>query len=107
MTKYNATNERIKRQYFAFLKEAKRQSEPSVDTVAAALDRFETYNNRRDFKSFHTKQAIAFKKHLAAQKNQATGKPLSKATLRSTLAALKGFFLWLAGQPGYKSRLSY
>ena len=36
-----------------------------------------------------------------------TGGKLSKATLRATLAHLKRFFLWLAGQPGYKSRLRY
>jgi integrase len=32
---------------------------------------------------------------------------LSKATLYATLTALKRFFVWLAGQPGYKSRLDY
>jgi integrase len=32
---------------------------------------------------------------------------LSKATLYATLNALKRFFIWLAGQPGYKSRVSY
>ena len=37
MHKYNAKNERIKRQYLAYLREAKRQSESSVDAVAAAL----------------------------------------------------------------------
>ena len=42
MTTHNARNERIKRQYFAFLKEAKRQSEDSVDAVAKALARFES-----------------------------------------------------------------
>ena len=31
----------------------------------------------------------------------------SKATLHATLAHLKRFFQWLAGQPGYKSRLRY
>ena len=31
MTMHNANNERIKRRYFAFLKEAKRHSEPTVD----------------------------------------------------------------------------
>jgi integrase len=30
-----------------------------------------------------------------------------KATLYATVTALKRFFVWLAGQPGYKSRLSY
>jgi len=34
MTTQNADNERIKRRYFAYLKEAKRHSEPTVDAVA-------------------------------------------------------------------------
>ncbi len=50
---------------------------------------------------------VAFKKHLAEQKNLQTGKHLSKSTLNSTLANLKRFFQWVAGQPGYKSRIPY
>ena len=107
MTKHNADNERIKRRYFAYLKEAMRHSESTVDAVAKALARFEADTKYRDFRSFHFEQAIAFKKHLAEQTNQQTGKKLSKATLNSTLAQVKNFFHWLAGQPGYKSRLQY
>lgn len=68
MKKHNATNERIKRKYFAYLKEAKRHGEPTVDATAKALNRFEGYTRYRDFKAFHVEQAIAFKKHLAEQK---------------------------------------
>ncbi|MBD9357843.1 tyrosine-type recombinase/integrase [Methylomonas albis] len=107
MTKYNANNERIKRQYFTFLKEAKRQNESSVDAVAKAISRFEAYNKHRDFKAFHFQQAVGFKQHLGRQTNQQTGKPISKATLHSTLGQLKTFFQWLAMQPGYKSRINY
>jgi site-specific recombinase XerD len=92
MKKHNADNERIKRKYFAFLKEAKRYSESTVDAVAKALSRFESYTKYRDFKAFHHNQAIAFKKHLAEQKGQQSGKKLSKATLHSTLTQLKRFF---------------
>ncbi|MGH9348762.1 MAG: tyrosine-type recombinase/integrase [Vicinamibacterales bacterium] len=107
MTPHNASNERIKRQYFAYLKEAKRQSEATIDAVAESLARFEADTRHRDFKTFRVELAVAFKKHLAAQRSQRTGKPLSKATLYATLAHLKRFFQWLAGQPGYKSRLKY
>ncbi|MEX2165142.1 MAG: tyrosine-type recombinase/integrase [Sulfuricaulis sp.] len=107
MTTHNANNERIKRRYFAYLKEAKRHSEPTVDAVAKALNRFEVYTKYRDFKAFHFEQAVAFKKHLAEQRGQQSGEKLSKATLHATLAHLKRFFQWLAGQPGYKSRLQY
>jgi integrase len=107
MKKHNPANERIKRKYFAFLKEAKRHSEPTVDAAAKALSRFEAYTRYRDFKAFHFEQAIAFKKHLAEQKGQQSGEKLSKATLHATLTQLKRFFQWLAWQPGYKSRVQY
>ena len=107
MTKHNSANERIKRKYFAFLKEAKRHSEPTIDTAAKALNRFEVYSKYRDFKSFHFEQAIAFKRHLAEQKGQISGKQLSKSTLHATLCQLKRFFQWLSMQPGYKSRIQY
>src|SRR5215469_9698422 len=107
MSKHNAKNERIKRQYFAYLKEAKRHSEPTVDAAAKALNRFEVYTKHRDFKAFHTEQAIAFKKHLAEQKGLQSGETLSKATVYATLTQLKRFFQWLAWQPGYKSRFQY
>jgi integrase/recombinase XerD len=107
MSKHNSVNERMKRQYFAYLKEAKRQSEETVDTVAKALARFEAYTGYREFKTFRIEQAVAFKKHLADQQSQVSGAKLSKATLYATLAHLKRFFQWLAGQPGYKSRFHY
>jgi site-specific recombinase XerD len=99
MMKYNPENERIKREYFAYLKEAKRQSEPTVDAAAKALSRFEEYNRYRSFKAFHAQQAVAFKRHLAEQTGQRSGEKLSKATLHATLKQLRAFFFWLAGQP--------
>ena len=107
MERHNPANERIKRRYFAFLKEAKRHGEPTVDAAAKALNRFEEYTRYRDFKAFHFEQAIAFKKHLAEQRAQQSGEKLSKATLHATLSQLKRFFQWLAWQPGYKSRVQY
>jgi len=107
MTKYNPSNQRIKRTYFDFLKEAQRQSEDSVDAAAKALARFEDDTRHRDFKTFHHAQAIAFKRRLANRDSVVTGERLSKATQHATLAALKKFFQWLAQQPGYKSRLTY
>lgn len=107
MKTYNAANVRIKREYFDYLKEAMRYSEPTVDAVAKALARFEEYNKHRDFKAFHYQQAVAFKNHLKEQRAAQSGEKLSKATLHATLANLKRFFYWLAGQPGYKSKLQY
>lgn len=107
MNKHNEKNERIKRQYFAYLREAKRQSEASVDAVAAALARFEAHTRHRNFQTFHHQQAVAFKLHLAGRNGGEGERTLSKATQYATLSHLKRFFQWLAGQPGYKSRLRY
>ena len=106
MTKHNAENERIKRQYFVYLKEAKRHSEATLDAVAKALNRFEVHTKFRAFKSFHIQQAVAFKKHLAAQKGWQSGQPLSKATLNATLAHLAPRLLWPAFQRPLRCRLT-
>jgi site-specific recombinase XerD len=106
MTNHNAANERIKRQYFAYLAEAPGYSEQSIDAVAKSIARFEAYTRYKAFKTFHIEQARAFKRDLAEQHGR-SGESLSKATLYATLTALKRFFVWLAGQPGYRSRITY
>ncbi len=105
MIKRNAKNERIKYDYLVLLKEARQRDQKSVDAIAAALDRFDKYNKYQDFKRFHYQQAIGFKKSLQKEKNQNTGKPLSKATLNSTLRHIKAFFQWLAEQQGFRSSI--
>src|SRR5262245_27213619 len=107
MKTHSPQNERIKRAYFTYLGEAKGFSEATLDGVAKALHRFETYTKFRDFKAFHIEQAKGFKASLSEQMSARTKDRLSKATLYATLSALKRFFAWLAGQPGYKSRISY
>lgn len=107
MKRGHAENTRIKRDYFAYLKGPKRQSEASIDAVAKALSRFEAYTRHRSFRTFRKEQAIGFTVALSQDLSERTQQPLSKATLLSTLAALKAFFTWLAQQPGFKSRFSY
>jgi integrase/recombinase XerD len=107
MSKHNPNNVRITRKYCIFLKEAKRQDDSSIDGLVKAINRFECYTKFKDFKQFHFEQAVGFKKHLVNQRNATTNKPLSKATLNTTLRHLKNFFQWLAMQAGYKSRINY
>ena len=107
MRTHNADNERIKRRYRIYLKEAKHCHESTLDVVDKALHRFESYTRFKNFKAFHIEQAAAFKRHLAEQTSQRTGEPLSASTVYATLNHLRNYFLWLAGQPGYRSRLSY
>lgn len=107
MTKHNATNERIKREYFHYLAEARGRDAATIDGVAKSLARFEESTKWRDFKRFHREQAVAFKAKLAAAANARNGERLSKATILATLRDLKSFFFWLAHLPGYKSHIAY
>ncbi len=107
MTKNNANNERIKRKYLVYLKKAKGQDEATIDAVAKAINRFESYNKFKDFKAFHFEQAIGFKVHLASQKHHKTGEPLSLATMNGTVRHLKAFIEWLSQEPVYKSRIKF
>jgi integrase len=107
MKTHNPNNERIKRSYFDYLKEASGHSEATIDVMAQALHRFEVHTKFRDFRAFHIEQAKSFKREIAEQLTVRTKRPMSKSTIYATLTALKKFFLWLAGQPGYRSRLSY
>jgi len=105
--KHNAANERIKREYFRYLTEAKGRDEATIDGIAKALARFEDSTGRKDFKRLHREQAIAFKRKLAEANNARTGERLAKATMHSTLRHCRDFFLWLAREPGYKSHIAY
>ena len=107
MTKYSAANERIKREYLAYLKEALGRDEATIDGVAKSLARFEESTRARDFKRFHRSQAVAFKAALAKANNARTGERISKATMLSTLRDLRAFFFWLAHLPGFKSHITY
>jgi hypothetical protein len=107
MRRHNAENERVKREYLIYLKAAKGLSEASLDTVAKALHRFEVSTRFRSFRKFHVEQAVAFRRQLGETESSETGNPWSKATVLQTLNALRAFFLWLAGQPGYRSRMGF
>ena len=75
MTKRNAENERVKRRSLVYLKDAKGRDDASIDAAASAIERFEEYIKRRDFRNFHIEQARGFKTHLLAATNARNGKP--------------------------------
>ena len=51
MLKFNAINERIKRQYLEWEKEAKGKAESTVNNIRNAIYRFEKYTNFKNFKN--------------------------------------------------------
>jgi hypothetical protein len=64
----------------------------TIDAALKAIDRFETSTNRKPFRKFHIEQARAFRAKLIEEPG-AGGKPLSAATVTSTLKHLRKFFL--------------
>ncbi len=105
--KINEDNERIKRRYLTYLRDAKRCDLSTVDKAAEAILRFEASTGYKGFARFHIEQATAFKRRLDTELSKSTGKPLSKATISGTLRTVKAFVHWLAGQRGYRSKISY
>lgn len=84
-----------------------RRDEASIDQVAMAIVRSEEAIGHKGFKRIHREQTKACKNRLDKEKNARAGKPLARATAHSTLSDLGAFFIWLAGQLDYKSRISY
>jgi integrase len=107
MTKPNPENELQKRAYFSYLRQVHGRDDATIDRVAASLARFEASTRGRDFRRFHREQAVAFKVKLLEAVNARTGERLSKATVLSTLRDLRAFFLWLAREPGYRSKIAF
>lgn len=107
MRKHHPENERTKRRYVEYLKHARQLSDASIDQTVASIADFETVTGWRDFRKFRIEWAQKYKRELSGRTNDQTGKPLAKATISSRLMALKGFFEWLAGQSGFRARLTY
>ncbi|MFC4667564.1 tyrosine recombinase XerC [Seohaeicola nanhaiensis] len=97
----------MKHRYLKYLVQARGRDEKTLDKVAAALSDFELALGGKDFKQFNRGWGERFKAHLSKARSQKTRKPLSPATIDATLAQVKGFILWLADQPGFKSRVRY
>ena len=105
MTQPNSQNERIKRKYFEYMRETLGLSEDTIDHAAAAIREFEEFTGFVDFKKWSRKRAIDYKKSQQAR-IQRRQKPLSPATVVAKLRLVKNFHLWLATQPGYRSKIT-
>lgn len=107
MSKRNADNLRIKRKYLVWMRDAHGYSEASIDKAAAAISTYESFLAGKDFRAFHSERARAFKRHVASKRTASGNAPLSASTVNGILRELKAFFLWLADQSGYKSKVTH
>jgi integrase/recombinase XerC len=105
MKRIDPKNERLKLDYQDYLRHVDGLDHKTIDKVMTAIRQFETSTNCKPFLRFNKDQAIAFKDWLDTARNSRTGKPLSKATIGTTLRAVREFFRWAAGQKGYKSAI--
>jgi integrase len=104
MTKCCPENEVRKREYTFYLEVALGKQSSSIDGALKAICRFEESTGGKPFQKFHVEQARAFRRRLAEELGP-KGKPLSAATVTSTLKHLRNFFLWISQQPGYRARI--
>lgn len=102
----NPKNDRARRDYLIWLKEARQRSPATVEQARHAIDRFETYTGFKDFATFNKDQALGFKRALLAAKGQRSGRPVSKATAHHLLRAVREFLAWLQARPGYRRRIA-
>ncbi len=105
MSKYCAENERMKREYSFFLEAVNGKQSGTIDAALRAIERFEITTNRKPFRKFNVEQARSFRARLGEELG-ASGKPLSVATIASTLKHLRNFFLWLSREPGFRAALN-
>jgi integrase len=105
MPKYCPENERVKRDYTFYLEAANGKQNATIDAALRAIERFEASTNYKPFRKFHIEQARSFRARLAEETN-VKNRPLSAATVTSTLKHLRNFFLWLSREPGFRSALN-
>jgi integrase len=104
--KSNPKNDRVKRDYLVWLKEAKQRSLTTVDQARHAIDRLEAYTGYKDFGTFNKDQAIGFKRALLASLGKRSGKPVRLATAHHALQSIRDFLAWLSAQHGYRRRVT-
>ncbi len=102
----NPKNDRLKRDYLVWLREAKQRSPATVDQVRHAIDRYESYIRFKGFETFNRDQAMGFKHFLLEADAQRSGKPMSLSTIHHILQANKDFLAWLHNRPGFRRAIS-
>lgn len=105
MVKFNAENERIKREYLEWEKEANGKCDSTITNIQNDIYNYEEFTQFKSFKLFNKNDAIAFKKNITQKKNKHSQQPVSKTYLLHLLRNLNNFFKWLYTQSGYKKRI--
>jgi len=98
-------NEQRKREFLEHLKGAKGFAESSLNSIAEAIDQWQTFSENEDFSKFNKSSALAFRDWLKSRKANTETGTISLTTQDNYLRRIKKFFKWLSDQPGYKSKV--
>lgn len=98
-------NERVKRRYLSWLRNAGGYCEATVAARERAIWRWEDFTQHSDFAEFCKSQAIRFKDWLLEREHN--GRRISPISIYHTLRLLVFFFRWLSSQPGYRSKINW
>lgn len=105
-SKTKLKNEKIKRKYLHWMENAQGFSEKTITAIEKALWKYEEFTQDEDYGAFSSRRAEQFKKFLQSNINKRSGKVLGLTSQYHHLRHVNKFFMWLSGQPGYKSRIS-
>ena len=98
-------NEAIKREFFEQLKGARGFSKSSIRSHAEAIGQWEVFTKKEDFSTYDKSKAVAFTEWLSTRPAKTKSGTISLVTQYNYLRRIKKFFIWLADQPGYKSKV--
>jgi len=73
-------NEKMKRRYLEWAKEADGYSEKTIQVKESSLWKYEEFTKNEDYRKFNSEKAKSFKKWLDTKKSKSTGKPLNKTS---------------------------
>ena len=102
--KINTENEKIKRAYLEWLKEAEGNCTGSVEDSEKTIHVLEDFLGHSDFKRFSPKRAKEFKAWLKDREYR--GQRIKISTYVGYLWRLRRFFEWLSQKPGYKNSIT-
>ena len=100
MPEFNPANERLKKEYEDALLHGAHKEIRTADAAWKAINMFEDFTGKKDFKTFNTEQAKGFKRWLIKRRN-GKDEPLSVSTISRILSNVREFFKWLAIHPKY------
>ncbi len=105
MTPTTYENEAIKREFFEQLKGGKGFSKSSIRSHAEAINQWQIFTENEDFSAYDKSKAVAFTEWLSTRPAKTKSGKISLVTQDNYLRRIKKFFIWLADQPGYKSKI--